>query len=100
MPPLFPLPPTVPNADVSESSPAANCARIKELGYVTSKHITMYGEHFELISDPFSEGDSVAVHATCANDPTIRVLHLPVSILVGLADQFRKHRQLPRREPS
>lgn len=100
MPPLFPFPPTARDADVSEPSPAANCARIKELGFITSKHVTMYGQHFKIVSDPVSEGDSVVVHATCGNDPTVRILHLPVSILVGLADQLRKHARLPWQEPS
>jgi hypothetical protein len=34
-------------------TPAENCARSKGLGYTVSKHIKMYGERFELVSDPF-----------------------------------------------
>jgi hypothetical protein len=67
-----------------------NCARIKDLGFTISKHITMYGEHFELVSDPFVEGDYTAVHAITQNNPGIRTLHLPVAILVGLAERFRR----------
>ena len=66
---------------------AENCARIKGLGYVASKHIKMYGERFELVSDPVQEGDRVVVQVISRNDPTIRTLQLPVSILLGLSDR-------------
>ena len=70
-------------------SDSENCARIRDLGFAASKHITMYGEHFELLSDPFIEGACTAVHAITQNDPEIRTLRLPVAILVGLTDRFR-----------
>jgi hypothetical protein len=50
----------------------------------------MYGERFELVSDPFEEGDCTAVRAISGNNPAIRVLRLPVSIILGLAHRFRK----------
>jgi len=75
----------------SGRSPAENCARIRDLGFTTSKHIKMYGERFELVSDPFEEGLFTAVFALSGNDPTIRTLRLPTAILVGLSDRFRKN---------
>jgi hypothetical protein len=48
---------------ISERSPSENCARIKKLGYISGKHMDLYGEHIELDSDPFEEGDNVAVRA-------------------------------------
>lgn len=71
-------------------SRSENCARIKDLGFRASRHIKMYGERFEILSDPFSEGDCVAVHAISGNDPKIRTLRLPIAILVGLTDRFLK----------
>ena len=50
----------------------------------------MYGERFEIVSDPFDEDDCVAVRATSGNDPEIRTVRLPIAILVGLADRFPK----------
>ena len=50
----------------------------------------MYGERFEIVSDPFDEGDCVAVRATSGNDPEIRTLRLPLAILVGLADRISR----------
>ncbi|MGA7460079.1 MAG: hypothetical protein WBW69_07625 [Candidatus Korobacteraceae bacterium] len=46
----------------------------------------MYGQRFQIVSDPFPDGDGVAVHAITANDPVRRTLRLPVSILIGLKD--------------
>jgi hypothetical protein len=68
-------------------TPAENCARIKDLGYVASKHITMYGERLELVSDPVAEGECIVVQVISGNDPTRRRLQLPVSILLGLSDR-------------
>jgi hypothetical protein len=50
----------------------------------------MYGEHFELTSDPFEEGQYMSVKARCGSDPAIRTVHLPVALLLGLAYRFRK----------
>jgi hypothetical protein len=71
-------------------SRSESCTRIKELGFATSAHIKMYGERFEIVSDPFSDGDYVAVHVVSAGDPKIRTLRLPIAILVGRADRFVK----------
>ncbi len=67
-----------------------SCVKVKDLGFKASRHIKMYGEHFEIVSDPFDEGDCIAVRATSGNNPEIRTLRLPIAILVGLADRFLK----------
>ena len=67
-----------------------SCVKMKDLGFCASMHIKMYGERFEIVSDPFDEGDCVSVRATSGNDPEIRTLRLPLTILVGLADRFLK----------
>ena len=68
-------------------SRSEKCARIKDLGFTVSKHIKMYGERFEIVSDPFTEGDCIAVHAISESDPEshpkIRTLLLPMAILGG-----------------
>jgi hypothetical protein len=68
-----------------DKSRSESCAKIKGLGFTVSKHIRMYGEQFEIVSEPFSEGDGVAVHATSGNDPRVRTLRLPTAILVNRA---------------
>ena len=91
---------TLPNFDVPADSTlpaltdalkaAETCTRIRDLGFTASKHITMYGERFELVSDPFSEGDCTSVRAIGQTYPGVRTLRLPVAVLVGLRDRFRR----------
>jgi hypothetical protein len=76
-----------PDVPAAGRTPAENCARIKDLGYVASKHITMYGERLELVSDPVEEGQCIVVQVISGNNPTRRRLRLPVSILLGLSDR-------------
>jgi hypothetical protein len=45
----------------------------------------MYGESFEIVSEPFPEGEGISVHAITGNDPRVRTLRLPLSIL-GVKD--------------
>jgi len=54
----------------------------------------MYGQRFEIVSDPFDEGDCIAVRATSGNDPVVRTLRLPIAILVSLASRFLKRPSL------
>jgi hypothetical protein len=67
-----------------------DCVRIKDLGYSPSHHIRMYGQQFDIVSDPFPDGNGVAVQVTTAKEPKKRALRLPTSILVGLKDLFKK----------
>jgi hypothetical protein len=62
-------------------SVAKTCAHVKQLGYETSKRIRLYGEEFEVVSDPFPEADGIAVHVTTKKDSSIRVLRIPVTVL-------------------
>jgi hypothetical protein len=54
------------------------------------KHVDLYGEHIELVSDPFEDGGCVAVRAVSGNDPTERTIDLPVSLLSGWEDLFEE----------
>jgi hypothetical protein len=67
---------------------AESCARMKKLGYIVGRHMELYGEHVVLVSDPFADGDCVAVRANSIKDPTVRIIELPVSILSGWDDLF------------
>jgi hypothetical protein len=57
------------------------CARVKHLGYVASRHIRIYGEEFELLSDPFPDADQIAIRAKAKGDSRIRTLRLPLTIV-------------------
>src|ERR1700730_13400298 len=50
------------------------CARIKHLGYVAFRRVRIYGEEFELLSDPFLERDRIAIRARAKGHSGVRVL--------------------------
>jgi hypothetical protein len=62
------------------SSPEV-CARIKHLGYATSKQVRLYGEEYEIVSDPFPEAAGIAVHAKSKKNPAVRIVQLPATVL-------------------
>jgi hypothetical protein len=57
------------------------CANVKRLGYGASQSIRLYGEEFEVISDPFPESGGVAVTVKTKKSDSIRVLQLPATVL-------------------
>jgi hypothetical protein len=54
---------------------------VKHLGYAISRRIRLYGEEFEVVSDPFPEADGIAVHVTTKKDSSIRILRIPATVL-------------------
>jgi hypothetical protein len=56
------------------------CARVKHLGYTTSRRVRLYGEEFEVMSEPFPQANGIAVHVKTRRDETIRVLQLPATV--------------------
>lgn len=57
------------------------CAHIKHLGYAAARRVRLYGEEFEVVSDPFPDASGVAMFVTTKKDPGIRVLRIPVTVL-------------------
>jgi hypothetical protein len=57
------------------------CAKLKALGYARTNRIRLYGEEYEVLSDPFSRDDGVAVEVVTAKERTPRILKLPKMIL-------------------
>jgi hypothetical protein len=57
------------------------CDRLKQMGYAQSKRIRIYGEDFEVISNPFPQGNGIAVQAKSGREKQSRVLQLPLPIL-------------------
>jgi len=57
------------------------CDRLKELGYAQSKRIRIYGQEFEVVSNPFPQGRGIAVQAQPKGTKLTRVLQLPLPIL-------------------
>lgn len=67
------------------------CERLKALGYAKHKRIRMYGDEFDLTSDPFATDDGFAVEAVCRNTGSTRKLRIPLSILRMVAKDLASH---------
>ena len=57
------------------------CARMKHFGYVASGHVRIYGEEFELLSDPFPQANRIAIRAKAKGDSSVRIIGLPVTFV-------------------
>jgi hypothetical protein len=75
------------------------CARIKQLGYVACRRVRIYGEEFELLSDPFPQADQIAIRAKAKGDSRVRILRLPVTIVQGGRGQHPHKHSMPPRRP-
>jgi hypothetical protein len=64
-----------------QSSATEICARVKHLGYTTSGLVRLYGEEFEVVSEPFADAEGIAVHAKSRRNPNVRVLRLPSTVV-------------------
>jgi hypothetical protein len=69
--------------DATSPSVSEICANVKHLGFAASKFIRLYGEDFEVVSDPFPEAGGIAVRVKAKRDSSVRVLRLPATILQG-----------------
>jgi hypothetical protein len=69
------------DSNIESPSMSEVCARVRHLGYAASGRVRLYGEEFDVVSDPFPEADGIAVHVTTKKDSKIRVLQLPATIL-------------------
>jgi len=57
------------------------CDRLKKMGYEESRRIRIYGEEFELKSNPFPQGSGIAIHAVARRETRTRVVQLPLPVL-------------------
>jgi len=57
------------------------CKKLKHLGYARSKHIRLYGEQFQLVSDPFPHETGIAIEVVKRDNQDRRTLRLPLPIL-------------------
>jgi len=66
-----------------DESPSAVelCTNVKRMGYAVSSRVRLYGEDFEVLSDPFPDAGGVAVRVKAKKDSRICVLRLPATIL-------------------
>lgn len=66
------------------------CAGVKRLGYGASQRIRLYGEKYEVVSDPFPDADGISVHARTERDTSVRVVRLPATVLQSVKGRMSK----------
>jgi hypothetical protein len=77
-------------SNIESPSLVEMCAQVKHLGYATSDHIRLYGEEFEVVSDPFPEQDGIAVRVKTKRNSTVRVLQLPATVVESVRGRTGK----------
>jgi hypothetical protein len=80
----------MPTRNPESPSVSEMCAHVKDLGYAASGRIRLYGEEFEVLSDPFPEDDGIAVHVKTKGNATVRVLQLPATVVQSVKGRSRK----------
>jgi hypothetical protein len=73
---------TLPTTDV--------CARIRQFGYAASQRIRIYGEDFEVLSDPFPIEGGIAIQVCSKRTSQTRVLQLPATIIQRVSETRRR----------
>lgn len=66
------------------------CDRLQKMGYAEFKHIRIYGEEFEVISNPFPQGDGIAIRAFSKRETQTRTLRLPLPVVQMVTRQNHK----------
>jgi hypothetical protein len=69
------------NSSRTALSTAEICDQIKQRGYAPSHVVRIYGEEFEILSDPFPNNEGVAVRVRSRRTSQVRALQLPATIV-------------------
>jgi hypothetical protein len=60
------------------------------MGYAESKRIRIYGQEFEVVSNPFPHGDGIAIRAFSRRETQARTLCLPLPVVQMVTRQKSK----------
>lgn len=66
---------------IQGSRDAELCERLKVLGYAHRNRIRIYGEEFDLTSNPMRDGNGYSVEAISRKSGQARKLPIPLSVL-------------------
>jgi hypothetical protein len=69
---------------------AKACASVKRLGYAAHERIRLYGEEFEVVSDPFPYAGGIALNVKTKKNGQVRVVRLPATVLQSLTGREAK----------
>lgn len=68
------------------------CERLQKMGYAEFKRIRIYGQEFEVVSNPFPQGDGIAIRAFSKRETQTRTLCLPLPVVQMVTRQ--KHKKI------
>ena len=68
------------------------CDRLQKMGYAEFKRIRIYGQEFEVVSNPFPQGDGIAIRAFSKRETQTRTLRLPLPVVQMVTRQ--KHKKI------
>ena len=66
------------------------CASVKRLGYGANQSVRLYGEQFEVVSDPFPAEGGIAVHVKSKNGEGLRVVQIPATVLQSVKGPLKR----------
>ena len=66
------------------------CDKLRDMGYAQSRRIRIYGQEFEVISNPFPDGNGIAVRAIARRESQERVVRLPLPVVQTVAKTKRR----------
>jgi len=70
------------------------CDQLQRMGYAQSKRIRIYGQEFEVVSNPFPHGDGIAIQAFSKRETQTRTLRLPLPVVQMVTRQKRKNKKV------
>ena len=76
---MLPQGPSRTSQDTAEI--VAICDRLRAMGYAQSKRIRIYGQEFEVVSNPFPDGNGIALRVIAKKETQARIVKLPIPVL-------------------
>lgn len=67
------------------------CERLKTLGYSHPNRIRMYGEEFDLTSNPAADENGFAIEAISRKSGHARKLRIPLSVIQMISKDLAAH---------
>ena len=70
------------------------CGRLQSMGYAESKRIRIYGQEFDVVSNPFPHENGIAIRAVSKRDTQTRTLRLPLPVVQMVTRQKQEKKKV------
>ncbi len=65
------------------------CKKLQRLGFASKHRIRLYGEEFELISNPFPEGTGYGIDGISQKSGCLRHVRIPLSLVRTIENELQ-----------